>query len=332
VSTDATTYPTIAPADALYAAAAAAGYAPSIHNTQPWRWRLTGDVIDLYMDRARVLEVTDPDARLATLSCGTALHHARTALAAQGWHGVAERLPDSADPDHVARMCIEGPGPIEPHTLFLAQMIRERHTDRRPVTGAPPAPEALRAIVAAVEAEATRLHLLPPDQVYDLAAVTSHAQGTEAAEVEWQAEMAHWTGGLRTDGLGVPAAAIPQSAPQTTVPARDFGHAGDLTGFEGHDESAILGVLYGAGEDRLDWLRAGEALSAAWLTSTSLGISLLPLSAAVEVATTREAVRQLLAGLGHPYLALRLGTANTEDAGIPRTPRLPADQIIERVA
>ena len=193
------------------------------------------------------------------------------------------------------------------------------------------ATEALRAIVAAVEAEATRLHLLPPDQVYDLAAATSHAQGTEAAEAEWQAEMARWTGGVRADGLGVPAAAIPQSAPQTTVPARDFGHAGDLTGFEGHDESAILGVLYGAEEDRLDWLRAGEALSAAWLTSTSLGISLLPLSAAVEVAVTREAVRQLLAGLGHPYLALRLGTANADDAGIPQTPRLPTDQIIERV-
>ena len=91
-------------------------------------------------------------------------------------------------------------------------------------------------------------------------------------------------------------------------------------------------MLYGAGEDRLDWLRAGEALSAAWLSATSLGVSLLPFSAAVEVAVTREAVRQLLAGLGHPYLALRLGTANAEDAGIPRTPRLPADQIIERVA
>ena len=126
------------PADALYAAAAAAGYAPSIHNTQPWRWRLTGDVLELYVDRSRFLEVTDPDARLATLSCGTALHHARTALAAQGWHGVTERLPDPADPDHVARMCIEGPVAIEPHTLRLAQMIRERHTDRRPVTGAPP--------------------------------------------------------------------------------------------------------------------------------------------------------------------------------------------------
>jgi hypothetical protein len=289
-------------------------------------------VLDLYVDRSRLLEVTDPDARLATLSCGTALHHARTALAAQGWHGVTERLPDPADPDHVARLCIEGPAAVEPHTVLLAQAVRERHTDRRPVTGAPLATEALRAIAAAVEDEATRLHVLAPDQVYDLAAATSHAQEAEAVETEWQEEMARWTGGVRAAGLGVPTSAIPQSAPQTTVPGRDFGNTGDLTGVGGHDASAIFGVLYGAGEDRLDWLRAGEALSAAWLTATTLGVSLLPLSAPVEVAVTREAVRRLLADLGRPYLALRLGTANVEDNGVTRTPRLPVDQIIERVA
>ena len=94
---------------ALTEAATAAGYAPSIHNTQPWRWRLTADHMDLYVERSRVLEVTDPDARLATLSCGAALHHARVSLAAQGWRATVARMPDRGDPDHLAQLRVDGP-------------------------------------------------------------------------------------------------------------------------------------------------------------------------------------------------------------------------------
>jgi nitroreductase len=333
VSTDATTHTIADPAtgDALYAAATAAGYAPSIHNTQPWLWRLTGDVLDLYADRTRMLEVTDPENRLAMLSCGTALHHARIALAAQGLHAVVQRLPDPTDTGHLAQFRIDGTRPIEPYTIRLAETIRERHTDRRPATGAPIGPEALGEISAAVEIEAIWLHILRPDQVLDLAAAISHAQGIEAAEPRWQDELMHWTGGTRDHGVGVPDAAIPRTAPQTTVPGRDFGHHGDLAGIAGHDESALFGVLYGSGDEPIDWLRAGEALSAAWLTATARGISLLPLSAAVEVEGTRTGLRRLVADLGHPYLALRLGVANPDDGGAARAPRLPADQIIERV-
>src|SRR5690349_20755278 len=69
----------------LIAAAGAAGYAPSIHNTQPWHWRVSGDVMELSAEPDRQLPTTDPDGRLMVLSCGAALHHARTALAAEGW-------------------------------------------------------------------------------------------------------------------------------------------------------------------------------------------------------------------------------------------------------
>ncbi|MFD0598854.1 hypothetical protein ACFQZ4_46565 [Catellatospora coxensis] len=74
----------VAAADRLAAAAAAAAQAPSIHNTQPWRWRIGSRTADLYLEPSRLLPATDPDRRLATLSCGTALHHVQVALAAAG--------------------------------------------------------------------------------------------------------------------------------------------------------------------------------------------------------------------------------------------------------
>jgi hypothetical protein len=102
--TNASTPPVEAQArtQALYDAASTAGYAPSIHNTQPWHWRLDGDELELSVDRRRTLEFTDPVDRLAILSCGAALHQASVSLAADGWHAAVTRLPNS-DPGRAHR-------------------------------------------------------------------------------------------------------------------------------------------------------------------------------------------------------------------------------------
>lgn len=78
--------------------ARAAGLAPSVHNTQPWRWRVYPDHLDLYADRSRQLELADPAGRLLTISCGAALHHAQVAMAAQGWRPVVDRWPGQPGP------------------------------------------------------------------------------------------------------------------------------------------------------------------------------------------------------------------------------------------
>jgi nitroreductase len=316
-------------AEAARAAAQLAGLAPSIHNSQPWRWRVSDHGLDLYLDHRRLLGVTDPDGRLATLSCGAALHHARVALAAEGWQVDVVRLPDPEDPEHLARLTITGPGPAAHDAMRHVQTIRVRHTDRRPTTGTPLASGQLDALVEAVHGQAARLHLLPRDAVLDLAAAVSRAQHTEAGEEAWQAEVAYWTGGTRPTGAGIPDTAIPESPTQTTVPSRDFGHPGSLTVDAQHDTAATFAILYGDQDLPEDWLRAGEALSAAWLTATELGVSVLPLSATVEVPATRATLRRLLSGTGEPYLVLRLGYADPDHPAAPHTPRLPAEQTIE---
>ncbi|MEV4509145.1 nitroreductase [Dactylosporangium sp. NPDC049525] len=333
IPTDALTHPTdgAAVTHALVEAAAAAGHAPSIHNTQPWRWRLADNLLDLHIERSRVLEATDPDARLATLSCGAGLHHARVSLAAQGWHVAVTRTPDPGDPDHLARLILDRRVPVELPSLRRLQTVRLRHTDRRPVTGEPVGTADLQAITASVEAEDTWLHMLTPDQVLELAGATDHAQRTEAGETAWQAELAYWTGGTRPAGTGIPDAAIPDRATRTTVPGRTFGHPGDLPISAGRDRAAMFAMLYGRTDDPVSWLRAGEALSAGWLTATELGISLLPFSAPIEMISTRQAMRVIIASTGYPYLVVRLGHFDAAEAGPPHAPRLPTDQIIDRV-
>jgi hypothetical protein len=292
---------------ALLEAANAAGYAPSIHDTQPWRWRLIGNVLDLHLERDRVRTVSDPDARLATLSCGVALHHARVALAAQGWRVSVVRLPDRVDPDHLAQVHIEGRTPVDPRSILHLRTVPFRHTDRRPVTAKPVDPGQVQVIAAAVTAEHTWLHVLTPDQVLELASAADHAQRAETEDSAWRSELAYWTGANRPAGTGNPDAASAE-----------------------HDTAAVFVVLYGNADEPPNWLRAGEALSAGWLTATEHGVSVLPHSAPIEVLGTRQAMRVILAGTGYPYLVLRLGTIDSADAGPPEAPRLPADQTIDR--
>lgn len=316
---------------ALAEAAAAAGYAPSVHNTQPWRWLLRPGRLELHAERSRQLTVTDPEGRLLLISCGAALHHARVALAAEGWRVRLDRLPTPDDPDTLAFLSEPERIPVGADAIRLFQTVRVRHTDRRPVTDAPVEPAALAALARVVADNGAQLHVLRPDQVIELAAAAARAQASEMTDPRWRAELAYWTGTGRPAGVGVPDDAIPDRLPQTTVPGRDFGRPGTLLITAAHDAAATYAILYGDQDDPGAWLRAGEAMSAGWLEATERGLSVLPLSAAVEVAGTRAALRALLAGLGHPHLVLRLGVADPEHRGPGHTPRLPADQTIERV-
>jgi nitroreductase len=324
MDTEALTHPTdpeIAK-HALAEAAAAAGYAPSIHNTQPWRWRLAASTLELYLVRGRILPVTDPDGRLATLSCGVALHHARAALAAQGWHATTTRMLPGTDPELLARLHVDGRAPVDPASVLELRTIPFRHTDRRAVTGTPVDPADLAAIAMAVRAHGTQLHTLRPGQLLELAAAAGHAQRGDA-DPAWQAELTYWT------ELGRPDAAVPARA--TPAMGRDAGHNGQLPISAAQDRAATFVMLYGSSDEPSSWLGAGEGLSAGWLTATQRGVSVLPHSAPIEVAAVRQAMRAMIAGIGFPFLVLRLGTTGHAGPALAHSSRLPAKQIIDRI-
>ena len=65
------------PTDILRNAAARATLAPSIHNTQPWRFRLGRHSLEMLADPDRQLRVIDPGGRQLMISCGCALFNAR---------------------------------------------------------------------------------------------------------------------------------------------------------------------------------------------------------------------------------------------------------------
>ncbi|WP_328459596.1 nitroreductase [Actinoplanes sp. NBC_00393] len=272
--------------EAFHQAVAAARHAPSAYDLQPWQWRITDVTLDLFVDHTRLTTRTDPDARLATISCGAALHHARLTLAAHGWRATVTRSPDDADPAHLARVRIDGPAPVDAETAELARVIDLRHTDIHPVTGDPVEPATLRTIATAFEAQHVRLGLLRPDQILELAVAAADSASLEPAVAQWQKELALWAGNDRI--VGSPGGRLP------TVSC-------------GRDRAATFALLHGPRDNAIDWLHAGEALSAGSLVASTFGVSVLPFSAPIEFAVAREALARVVPELGFPYLMVSLG-------------------------
>lgn len=269
---------------ALAEAAGVGGLAPSIHNTQPWRWRVNGDTLELYAEPTRQLPASDPGERMVLLGCGAALHHVRIALAAHGWRVEVDRMPVLDRPRLLARLSLSGRLAVTREAMRLLHTIRIRHTDRRAVTDTPVTSGAIDAIRAAVEVEHAWLHTLSPSDVLDLATAADRAQA--------------------------------------------LGEFDPLS--SGHDDAAVYAILFGTEDTPSAWLRAGEALSAAWLTAFEQDLSVLPLSAVTEVETTRVILRRLMAQLGEPFLVLRFGH-DPNQAGRPPTTRLRSAQVVEVV-
>jgi hypothetical protein len=86
--------------------------------------------------------------------------------------------------------------------------------------------------------------------------------------------------------------------------------------------------VFGNGDQPADLLRGGEALSALLLLATADGLATAPLSNAVEVEWPHHLLRGLLADIGEPYIAVRLGYLPAGERPAPPAPRRDPRDVI----
>lgn len=309
---------------------ALASRAPSVHNTQPWRWLVGHESLHLYSDDDRHLPNTDPDGRDLILSCGTALNHCVVGFAAVGWQAKVTRFPNPADPSHLAAIELSR-STADPVDIALAAAIPRRRTDRRhynswPVSVGDIALMAARAarngVMLCLVEDIDNLHEIVTQSVWD------HMNH------DYLAELTAWSGRYASVA-GVPARNAPQSDPNAKIPGRLFAHPA-LTmpaGSSAADDNAVLLALGTRSDDRLARLRAGEATSIVLLTATSMGLASCPVTEPLEVADTREAVRtEIFGASSYPQMLLRVGWSPINADPLPSTPRRELSDFVEWMA
>lgn len=306
-----------------------AARAPSVHNTQPWRWRVDDASLHLYADSERQLPNTDPDGRDLILSCGTALQHCVIAFAAVGWLSKVTRLPDPDDANYLAAIELS-PYPANAVDIALAAAIPRRRTDRRHYSSWPvPIGDIALMAARAVRNGVTLCQVEDLDKLNKIVAESV----SEHFNRDYLAELTAWSGRYASVA-GVPAHSTPPSDPEAKIPGRLF--AGPTLAMPPEsspaDDNAVVLALGTRADDRLAQLRAGEATSVVLLTATSMGLASCPVTEPLEIADTRESVRSdIFGGADYPQMLLRVGWAPINADPLPATPRRELSEIVEWV-
>ncbi len=325
----------------------AAVLAANAHDTQPWRFQISSERIDVYADTDRHLGAMDPFRREMHLSLGCALENSVLIARSSGYAadiklcggvlqegGVRDDAHPAASISLTARRAEPSP---------LAAAIPHRHTNRSPFQGDRSIPsDMLHQLSVLASDSAVRLNWVSdPAMRRDFAATTVAATETIAADSVMIADSDRWFRStdaeieLHRDGPTLYCAGLSplvlfgarlmpvstQSAHRHWIDQTRNGQLGTLP---------VIGLiavkdLY----DRDSALRAGRLWQRLHLQGTLLGLGMQPLNQLPECVDrerqlgTPAIYRQALAGLSgdpewHPTFAFRLGWPTRPGAASPR--------------
>ena len=295
-------------------AVAAAVMAPSSHNTQPWKFRIVEDRIDVIADGARHLSVIDRERRQLVMSCGCALFNARVAVRAMGYRDdVSVMLVDADEPGHLATLRLGERIISGEADRALMHAIALRRTNRKPYLDRPVSSEIADALISTAACNGAWMVRLTPDQKATIAALVDEADRLQFADPAFRHELASWLTPrvtLRRDGIPFVEKEYGSAMPFAVVRALRNPELGEQVGEVEHARtlaSPFVVVLGIDSDDPADWLRCGEALEAVLLHATHLGLSAAFLNQCLEVPELRGRVVSAIGRPGYPQMVLRFG-------------------------
>ena len=304
----------------------AAVKAPSIHNTQPWRFRLDPDsqMLEVHSVPARTLPLADPMHRAQYLSVGAAVFNVRLAAVHHGWRPEVRLLPDLRQPGLLAtvRLTVPLDADDQPPGPDLYEAIARRHTSRRPFTGRPVPEHIVTEMASAARAAEAYLHVPDIAGTRRLLRLTATAEARNHAHPDRTAETLAWINAPGSKApYGIPVTALGPPDAAGRMPMRDF--TGALPAlrlparwFERHVQ---LALLWTSRDRRGDWLRAGQALQYVLLTATAHGLRTSFLHQAMEWPDLRTSMSLPRHKRCHPQVLIRFGYG-PDGTSTPREP------------
>jgi hypothetical protein len=304
-------------------------WAPSVHNTQPWRFIADSQQISLYADADRGLPVADPDGREMMISCGAALFNVRLAVRSLGYIPETRVLPDPGQMTLVAQVSWRERAPVSEFELRLAGQVHRRRTHRGAFDPEPLPHDLIGTLRGSVARDGAALRIMADDgRRALLAAAVETAERELRLDGERVRELARWApapGSARDDG--VTATSYPAQAEHTDpyFPGRDFAHGHGwgmppLSSARAFRSAGVAGLLTTAADRPVDWVNAGQALQRILLTASTGGAAVALHSQPIELPWLREFIRTKLSDGAYPHLVLRIGMVIQAAVSVRRDP------------
>jgi nitroreductase len=306
--------------------------APSLHNSQPWRWVADGTSVDLFVDPHQTVRSADRSGREAIISCGAALDHFQVAMAAEGWATNVEHFPNPNDLDHLASIDFTLVDYVTQARRDRASAILRRRTNRLPFRAPKQWASFEPVLRSSVDDDLVTLDVLTDDARPRLAEAARLTEALRRYDDRYHYELRWWTAPSRDNSEGIPQSALLSESDDRRVdvnrrfpidPLDERSSAGT------HDHAQIL-VLSTPGDTRVDALNCGEALSAILLECTMAGLSTCPVTHVTELEASRAIVRDFTSGPAEvPQVLIRVGIQPEGELIPGPTPRRPLSEVLE---
>lgn len=295
--------------------------APSSHNTQPWIFHLKSDCIELVADRTRALPVNDPFDRELTISCGAALFNLRVSLA---YDGLASCVEFGTDPDDLIATVRVGRGELEEPLAKLYSATISRQSSRAEFKADEVDGDVGSVMVDSVESEGARLLRIEEKDRGTIASLIAEGDRQQFSNPHWRRELASWLHPRRQrDGLSTSMWMLPISR----LVVRNFD-LGDSTGINDAQlamDAPLLLVLATKGDEKKDWIGAGQALQRMLLEGADRGLAAGYLNQPCQLDSLRPKLQMNTLPEHHPQLIVRMGHPKES---IPESVRRPAEEVI----
>lgn len=303
--------------------------APSGHNTQPWRFRLSKSRIDILPDFTRRTPVVDPDDHHLFVSLGAAAENLSLSSAASGLPGELHFAP--ADGGEI-RFAYQRGAAVR-SALFGAIPVRQ--STRADYDGRAVGKADLDLLAKAAEVPGVHLVLLTDqsgiNRVRDLVVSGNSSQMGDAAFVR---ELKSWLRfnprqALRTgDGLYSMASgnpALPDWLGPTAFDWLSSASSENDAYARQLGSSAGVGVFVGSEASPAHWVAVGQACQRFALQATALGLKHAFINQPVEVARLRPELAALVGMPGkRPDIVMRFGYGPT----LPWSPRRSLASVV----
>ena len=299
--------------------------APSSHNTQPWKFSIKGNNIEVYADFTRQLPEVDPEKRELYISVGCAISNL---LIAAEHFGFGYKLKYSTREEGELVAIIELYHDKREESELFSQ-ITLRHTDRGQYE-----PEIEEEKLQKLKASAgLRLDLITDQKMKsEIAKLIALADRIQLGNKAFRKELASW---LRHNwskaGDGMPGYAFGIPSIMSLL-GPFFIRTFDISKSQAEKDeelanNAVIGILSSEGDEKLSWVKTGIVFEKIMLTATKLGLSIAFLNQPIEVPELRRELQNLLKMAELPQLLFRIGYAKAKTK-TKHTPRRELEEVV----
>ncbi|MGV3618507.1 MAG: hypothetical protein ACO1SV_24555 [Fimbriimonas sp.] len=286
---------------------------PSFEGSQPWRFRINDEGVEVHVDRSRLPISVDPDGRGALLSIGSCLHHLMIAMRCHRLEPLLSYVSNGfSDPGHVATIQVVGSAhPTREEVDLFSEMIRGDRSSSERLIGEDSLMKMRRAMVA------PRTGLIFVDGDWITSLVTDIEEDPENALS--QPALAQKDDVFPKSRKGPMGLSRSLDKPSETMrlalgflKIHAYGLDHRLTDTLGGVESPANALIYSEGDLRNDVLDAGRSLGRLSLVAHQLGLKIYPRYDLWDVPGLADTIRNESALPGYPQIVLRIVSDGTQ--------------------